>query len=274
MDRKIKIIIIDDDTKLTNLLNKNINEQPDMEVIATDTSGINVIDLIKKHRPDIVLLDDVMPYLDGIGVLEKIISTRIHNKPIFIVLSSLGTEKILKRFTHLGASYCFIKPVDINSVIGRIRDFTESKKIGKIINTTNNSTNSSFIKAKNKYLEKKNKKENLEIMVSIIIREIGIPPHLLGNLYIRESIILAIKDYSILKKITTKLYPEIAQEYNTTPSNVERAIRHGIEVAWGRGNETLIENIFGYTVSPLKGKPTNSEFIAGITDKLIDELKK
>lgn len=201
MNKKIRIIIIDDDTKLTKIFNKNINEQLDMEVVATDTSGRNAIDLIKKHKPDIILLDDIMPYLDGIGVLEKMASTRMHKKPIFIILSSLGTEKILKRFTHLGASYCFIKPVDINSVIGRIRDFTEPEKFEKNINDTNNSLSSSFIKAKNKYLEKKDKKENLDIMVSIIVRELGIPSSLLGYLYIKKSIILAINDYSILKKL-------------------------------------------------------------------------
>ena len=280
MNGKIRIVIIDDDEKLTKKLLKDINEQPDMEVVATKTNGIDAVNLIKRNKPNVVLLDDVMPYIDGIGVLEKINSTFMYNKPLFIFLSSLGTEKLLKRFLNLGASYCFVKPFNNNSVIERIREFTETEKTEKIeikeeyIKTTNNTFISTYENAKIQYLEKKNREENLDIMVSILIHELGFPAHILGYSYIKESIILTVNDFNMIRNVTNALYPAVAKKYNTTASRAERAIRHGIEVAFGRGNSDLMQSIFGYTISANKGKPTNSEFIAMIAEKIKTDIRK
>lgn len=279
MNGKIRIVIIDDDEKLTEKLVKDINEQPDMEVVATKTNGLDAVNLIKRNKPNVVLLDDVMPHIDGIGVLERINSTVMYNKPLFIFLSSLGTEKLLKRFLNLGASYCFVKPFNNISVIERIREFTETEKPEKIdreeyIKPPKNSFINTYENAKIQYLEKKNRKENLDIMVSLLIHELGVPAHILGYQYIKESIILTVNDFNMIRNVTTVLYPAVAQKYNTTASRVERSIRHGIEVAFGRGNSDLMQSIFGYTISTYKGKPTNSEFISMIAEKIKTEIRK
>ena len=242
-----------------------------MEVIARAKDGTEVIDIIANTVPDVILLDVIMPHLDGLGVLENINKIKIAKKPICIMLSAVGQDKITQRAIELGAQYYVVKPFDIEVLIQRIREF----KFYKPANTNNNNFISRDTKPQYIEISADNNKteENLEALVTNIIHEVGVPAHIKGYQYLREAIIMVVKDIDVINQITKSLYPQIAHKFNTTPSRVERAIRHAIEVAWGRGQQEVVENIFGYTISAVKGKPTNSEFIAMISDKLRLELK-
>ena len=231
--------------------------------------GNEAVDMIKNAMPDVVLLDVIMPHLDGLGVLENINQINSSNKPLCIMLSAVGQDKITQQAITLGAEYYVVKPFDIELLIKRIRELKFYKP-----NQRNN-----FIgkEIKAQYIDlapngDKNE-ENLEALVTNLIHEVGVPAHIKGYQYLREAIMMVVKDIDVINQITKSLYPQIAKKYNTTPSRVERAIRHAIEVAWGRGQQEAVENIFGYTISAAKGKPTNSEFIAMIADKLRLELK-
>ena len=221
-------------------------------------------------KPDILLLDIIMPHLDGLGVLEKLGETNLEKSPLVIILSAVGQDKITQKAISLGAQYYIVKPFDINVLIKRMKELK---------NYQPTQFKGGFItrEIKAQYIDiapdKKKNQENLEALVTNIIHEVGVPAHIKGYQYLREAIMMVIKDTDVINQITKQLYPEIADKYHTTPSRVERAIRHAIEVAWGRGEQSAVENIFGYTVSAAKGKPTNSEFIAMISDKLRLELK-
>ena len=271
MKEKITVLIADDNQEFTQTLASYIDAQEDMEVIAKAKDGTEVIDIITNKVPDVILLDVIMPHLDGLGVLENINKIKIAKKPICIMLSAVGQDKITQRAIELGAEYYVVKPFDIEVLIQRIREF----KFYKPSNTSNNNFISKDTKPQ--YIEisgENNKKEeNLEALVTNVIHEVGVPAHIKGYQYLREAIIMVVKDIEVINQITKSLYPQIAHKFNTTPSRVERAIRHAIEVAWGRGQQEVVENIFGYTISAVKGKPTNSEFIAMIADKLRLELK-
>ena len=225
--------------------------------------------MITNNEPDIALLDVIMPHLDGIGVLEKMNTISNDKKPTCIMLSAVGQDKITQKAVNLGAEYYVVKPFDIELLIKRIRELKNFKP-GQNMN--------SFIgrEIKPQYVEiasNEKTQENLEALVTNIIHEVGVPAHIKGYQYLREAIIMVVNDIDVINQITKSLYPKIAYKFNTTPSRVERAIRHAIEVAWGRGDQKIVENIFGYTISAAKGKPTNSEFIAMIADKLRLELK-
>ena len=186
------------------------------------------------------------------------------------MLSAVGQDKITKKAVELGAQYYIVKPFDIELLIKRMKELRFYKPV---------QTNSNFItkEIKSQYIELPEEgaktQENLEALVTNVIHEVGVPAHIKGYQYLREAIMMVVNDIDVINQITKSLYPQIAGKFNTTPSRVERAIRHAIEVAWGRGQQEAVENIFGYTISASKGKPTNSEFIAMIADKLRLELK-
>ena len=270
MKEKTTILIADDNQEFSQTLANYIHEQDDMEVIGIAKDGEEAIDMITNIMPDIALLDVIMPHLDGVGVLEKLSIIQIEKKPLCIMLSAVGQDKITQKAVGLGAEYYVVKPFDIELLIKRIRELK---------NFTPNKTVNSFIgkDIKPQYVDipangEKNQ-ENLEALVTNIIHEVGVPAHIKGYQYLREAIIMVVNDIDVINQITKSLYPKIAYKSNTTPSRVERAIRHAIEVAWGRGDQQTVEKIFGYTISAAKGKPTNSEFIAMIADKLRLELK-
>ncbi len=271
MKEKITVLIADDNQEFSQTLASYIDAQEDMEVIARAKDGTEVIDIIANTVPDVILLDVIMPHLDGLGVLENINKIKIEKKPICIMLSAVGQDKITQRAIELGAQYYVVKPFDIEVLIQRIREF----KFYKPASTNNNNFISRDTKTQYIEISADNNKteENLEALVTNIIHEVGVPAHIKGYQYLREAIIMVVKDIDVINQITKSLYPQIAHKFNTTPSRVERAIRHAIEVAWGRGQQEVVENIFGYTISAVKGKPTNSEFIAMIADKLRLELK-
>ena len=238
-------------------------------LVADARDGNEAYNMVLELQPDIILLDMIMPHLDGLGVLEKIADTDMEKRPLSIILSAVGQDKITQKAIALGAQYYIVKPFDINVLVKRMKELKNYQP----------TQFKNFItrEIKNQYIdiapERKKDQENLEALVTNVIHEVGVPAHIKGYQYLREAIMMVIRDTEVINQITKQLYPEIAGKYRTTPSRVERAIRHAIEVAWGRGQADTVENIFGYTVSANRGKPTNSEFIAMIADKLRLELK-
>ncbi len=289
MKDKITILIADDNPDFANTVSGYIEEDDDFEIIAIARDGRQAVEMILNTEPDVALLDVIMPHLDGIGVLEQINAAKMKKRPLCIMLSAVGQDKITQRALDLGAEYYAMKPFDIEVLLQRIkdikRDMQQPQSKNNSINGYNiNSMNPNMMmnsyvarEIKTPYIEispeKKKDEENLEALVTNVIHEVGVPAHIKGYQYLREAIMMVVNNIDIINQITKQLYPDIAVKYHTTPSRVERAIRHAIEVAWNRGQPDVVENIFGYTISAAKGKPTNSEFIAMIADKLRLELK-
>lgn len=265
MDR-LKCAIADDNERMRGLLEDVLQTDEDLEVIGKASNGEEAISVIKNLQPDVMLLDIIMPKLDGLSVMEKISKDNsIKKKPAFIVVSAVGQEGIAEDAFNLGASYYIMKPFDNNTLLNRIKYLK-----------TNKGRHPGIIKNTRPIGEtKKADIENcIENDVTEILHNVGVPAHIKGYQYIRDAILMSIKDMEMLNCITKVLYPEIAKKYQTTSSRVERAIRHAIEVAFCRGQVEYIDALFGYTVNSKKGKPTNSEFIALIADKIRLEYKK
>ena len=270
MKEKTTILIADDNQEFSQTLANYIHEQDDMEVIGIAKDGEEAIDMITNIMPDIALLDVIMPHLDGIGVLEKLSIIKSDKKPLCIMLSAVGQDKITQKAVGLGAEYYVVKPFDIELLIKRIRELKNFKPNQNVNGFIGKDVKPQYVDIP---VNGEKNQENLEALVTNIIHEVGVPAHIKGYQYLREAIIMVVNDIDVINQITKSLYPKIAYKFNTTPSRVERAIRHAIEVAWGRGDKKTVEKIFGYTISAAKGKPTNSEFIAMIADKLRLELK-
>lgn len=272
MKEKIKILIADDNIDFVSTLVTYFGTQEDVEVVATAKDGLEAYNKIIEEKPSVVLLDVIMPHLDGLGVLEKLVSSNT-TLPICVMLSAVGQDSVTTQAINLGAKYYILKPFKMDVLMKRIRELV-NKQEGKILNKAISLT--STIETKSNYVDINNsasKEEILEIKVTNIIHEIGVPAHIKGYQYLRDGIMMVVNNIEVINQITKQLYPDLAKKYKTTPSRVERAIRHAIEVAWNRGQIETVENIFGYTVNSNKGKPTNSEFIAMIADKLRLDLK-
>lgn len=261
---KLNVAIADDNERMINLLGSIIKEDSDLELVGQADNGKDIYDIIKEKEPDIVLLDIIMPKVDGLTVMEKVNrDNTIKKHPAFIIVSAVGQEQITEDAFNLGAYYYILKPFDNDMVLNRIKHL-KNKTSGR----NREFRKFSSFDQKCDYMER-----NLEMDVTNIIHEIGVPAHIKGYQYLRDSIIMSVEDMEMLNSITKILYPTIAKKHQTTPSRVERAIRHAIEVAWSRGKMDTIDELFGYTVSTGKGKPTNSEFIALIADKIRLEYK-
>ncbi|MGZ9586171.1 sporulation transcription factor Spo0A [Paenibacillus marinisediminis] len=272
--QKIEVLLADDNREFTNLLAGFLSEQEDMVVTGVAYNGEEVLQYFDQSRtvPDVLILDIIMPHLDGLGVLERLRQMELPVQPKIIMLTAFGQESITQRAVQLGASYYILKPFDMDVLVSRIRQLVGS---GSIQTTGSSSAASSFITSS---VHKNNvvpmaKSKNLDANITTIIHEIGVPAHIKGYQYLREAITMVYNNIEILGSITKTLYPAIAEKYKTTPSRVERAIRHAIEVAWTRGNIDSISRLFGYTINISKSKPTNSEFIAMVADKLRIEHK-
>ncbi len=258
---KSKIMIVDDNKEFVKLLTVYINSQDDMEVVSSAFDGQDIVKMIKENEPDILLLDIIMPEKDGLAVLEDMVKDSELKRPITIVMSAIGQERITQKAIALGATYYVVKPFDMETLVDRLRDLLDTT-----LEYENSGTNMCYTKTTiNSNLKSSTP---MEVRVTNIIHDVGVPAHIKGYQYIREAIMLAIKNEDIINAITKTLYPTLATMFKTTPSRVERAIRHAIEVAWNRGQIEMHDKIFGYTVNSNKGKPTNSEFIAMIADKL------
>ncbi|EGT4035263.1 TPA: sporulation transcription factor Spo0A [Clostridioides difficile] len=259
---KIKIVLADDNKDFCQVLKEYLSNEDDIDILGIAKDGIEALDLVKKTQPDLLILDVIMPHLDGLGVIEKLNTMDIPKMPKIIVLSAVGQDKITQSAINLGADYYIVKPFDFVVFINRIRELV-SNRVTQVEPKPRpvqeaQMTRSDFVKNVG----------NIETEITNIIHEIGVPAHIKGYLYLREAIKMVIDNVELLGAVTKELYPSIAKKFNTTPSRVERAIRHAIEVAWSRGKVDTINQLFGYTVHNTKGKPTNSEFIAMIADKL------
>ncbi|HBV96859.1 MAG: chemotaxis protein CheY [Peptococcaceae bacterium BICA1-7] len=253
MRKAIKIIIADDNREFCELLKEFISQQDDLVLVGIANNGIEALELIEKNAPDIIVLDIIMPHLDGIGVLEKLATGYIPNRPRVIMLTAFGQETVTQRAVELGADYYILKPFDFSVLASRIRQLSDGINPNQYISAV--------------------KPKNLDVAVTNIIHEMGVPAHIKGYHYLRDAILMVINEINLLGAVTKELYPMIAQKYQTTPSRVERAIRHAIELAWDRGNVEMMTKFFGYTINLERGKPTNSEFIAMVADKLRIETK-
>jgi len=257
---KITILMADDNREFCDAITGFIEKQADMEVVHVAHDGMEAYNQIQALKPDIAIIDGVMPKLDGLGVLEKLnLINAADYAPICIILSAITQDKITQKAMELGAEYYIAKPFDLDSLVMRIRQLKELIK--------------NPIQKGTSFRNQRGRELSLETKITGILHEIGVPAHIRGYHYMREAIMMAVEDLDILNYITKELYPTIAKKCNTTPSRVERAIRHAIEVAWSRGKVEIIDSMFGYTISNHKGKPTNSEFIALIADRLRLELK-
>lgn len=260
---KLNIAIADDNALMVQLLDQIVSSDEELRVVGKAGNGEELIDIIKEKKPDVVLMDIIMPKLYGLAVLDRVNHEPEMKKPAFIVISAVGQEKTTEDAFELGADYYILKPFDRDTVLKRIKR-ARVKRPGVPVKIKAAETNVN----EKEYLER-----NLETDVTNIIHEVGVPAHIKGYQYLRDAIIMSVTDMEMLNSITKILYPTIAKQHQTTPSRVERAIRHAIEVAWSRGKMDTIEELFGYTVSGGKGKPTNSEFIALIADKIRLEYK-
>jgi len=259
---KIKVLLADDNKDFCDILSSYLNSQEDILVKDIAEDGMDAFDKIKKNGYDVALIDSIMPRLDGLGLLEKMNGTKDIKRPVCIMLSSLNQEKITERAFALGADYYLLKPFDMESLANRIRQLKNEK-----------GTETGKLNVPVKNMKPEAAAYDLETKVTGILHDIGVPAHIRGYHYMREAIIMSVNDMDVLNYITKELYPSIAKKCNTTPSRVERAIRHAIEVAWTRGKIDAIDELFGYTVNNHKGKPTNSECIALIADRLRLEMK-
>lgn len=263
---KLNVAIADDNERIADMLSQMIEEDKDLTLVGKAHNGEEICSIIKEKEPDVVVLDIIMPKMDGLTVMEQCShDSSVKKQPVFIVVSAVGQDRITEDAFNLGAYYYMLKPFDKQVLLNRIkhvrrgsdRRFRESVRQPQTIREEAAPYG----------------KHDLEADVTNIIHEIGVPAHIKGYQYLRDAIILSVNDMEMLNSITKVLYPTIAKKHQTTPSRVERAIRHAIEVAWSRGKMDTIDALFGYTVSTGKGKPTNSEFIALIADKIRLEYK-
>lgn len=264
---KTKILIADDNREFCDILSKFLSMEEDFEIVGIAKDGLEALDKIEKDIPDILILDIIMPHLDGLGVLEGLHRMDLDFFPKVVILSAVGQDQITQKAIELGADYYVVKPFDFKIFVKRLKQIIGSEE------STENSFKKDYINiptTKKQYVESS---KSLEARITNIIHEIGVPAHIKGYHYLRDAIAMVVEDIGLLGAVTKELYPRIAENHNTTPSRVERAIRHAIEVAWTRGRIDTIENIFGYTIDTDKGKPTNSEFIAMVADKLRLEME-
>lgn len=256
MSKKLKIVIADETTELGQICAKALKSYG-MDVVLCEKDGQSVLAKTKTEKPDVILADVFMPNLDILGVLNNLKDMDRKERPMVMAMSSFDNQRLERETLDAGASYYFLKPFDINTMAERIIQLSGWKnEISPVVVKDNVVTD-----------------PELELMVTEIIHQIGVPAHIKGYHYLREAILLSIKNSDIINSVTKLLYPTVAKHYGTTSSRVERAIRHAIEVAWDRGDIDVLNSYFGYTIQNDRGKPTNSEFIAMISDKLRLRLK-
>ena len=239
----IKVVIADADEETRAGLQEALTAEGDIQVVGTTGEGSRVIPLLRETGAEVLVMDLVLYGMDGLDLLQTI-NTQEARKPGILVYSSFVAGGVAAKTAGLGADYFLAKPNQSQAVIERIRLLRNSSTV----------TPKAY--------------QNLETLITSIIHEIGVPAHIKGYQYLREAILIAVDDMDVINAVTKVLYPEVAKRYGTTASRVERAIRHAIEVAWDRGDLETLQKYFGYTVSNAKGKPTNSEFIAMIADRL------
>lgn len=249
----IRVMITDDNEDFCAMLNEYFSQQGDLEVVGIANNGLEAIDKVVELQPDVMILDIIMPHLDGLGVLEKLKGMDLNPEPKVIILTAFGQERVTKEALELGADYYVLKPFNLEVLVDRIRQLNSNRvNMNRVIRASAPPV-----------------KRDLEDVITGVLLEVGVPAHIKGYMFLKEAITLVINDMDIINSVTKHLYPAIADRFSTTPSRVERAIRHAIESAWnGRNNIQAVNKFFRYSIRNDKGKPTNSEFIALIADNI------
>lgn len=254
METKKRVLIADEDSGFRERLEQSLR-QAQVEVIGTYRTGAGLTDAIAESKPDMVIMDLLLPEMDGLDVLRSLHERLSGKLPMIVVVSAFASQETTAVCSDLGVSFYFRKPVDTDALAQRVCQYADANRVysAEGMNLTDQT-------------------RAIEMRVTEIIHLIGVPAHIKGYQYLRDAIMMCVNDMDLLNSITKELYPGIAKKYATTPSRVERALRHAIEVAWSRGKMDTIYALFGYTISSGKGKPTNSEFVALIADKIRLEL--
>ncbi len=257
MKTKLKVLIADDSGEFGQNCAR-VLENYGMDVILCEKDGARVIQEAEKHKIDVILADVFMRNLDALGVLAELKTKEKAKTPLVIVMSNFDNQRLEKETLDAGAAYYFLKPIDLNVLSQRIISLSgwRNDNAPLVINKDNVTTDI-----------------QLEVLITDIIHQIGVPAHIKGYNYLRDAIMMSVKNTEMINAITKILYPTVAKRHQTTSSRVERAIRHAIEVAWDRGDIDTLDSYFGYTIHNNRGKPTNSEFIAMISDKIRLSLK-
>ena len=252
MSHITSILIADTSEDFCAGLSAALQQAGGFQVLGVAQDGEQALRLVAERKPDVLVLDMMLPKRDGISVLRAM--SGLEKRPVTLATSGFVTDYVASAAANLGARYLMLKPCDTAALVERLEEFRGGESLRKA-------------------QPRRPDKTGIETMVTGIIHEIGVPAHIKGYQYLREAIIIAVNDMDVINAITKVLYPQVAKTFQTTPSRVERAIRHAIEVAWDRGDLDTLQRFFGYTVSNTKGKPTNSEFIVLIADKLQLQLK-
>ncbi len=256
MGSKIKVVVAEENREYLEMICNTVSADRSFELVGKCSDGKEALTLVKDTSPDVIIVSSILTSLDGLGVAEEIGKIKGAKRPIVFMTSIAPNEPLARAATACGVTYFMVKPFTSDVLIDRLKLFAGEGGISRRSDLPAASS------------------ESVELLVTSIIHEIGVPAHIKGYHYLREAIILAVNDIDIINAITKVLYPTVAKKFQTTSSRVERAIRHAIETAWNRGDLDTLNKFFGYTVSNTKGKPTNSEFIAMIADKLNLELKQ
>ena len=259
LENTIRVIVADPGEEFKQRRIECAKSEDRIDIIGTAGDGTEGLKMITELKPDVLITELVLPRLDGLGVLKAIGDTE-GQKPAVIVISSFMNDHVIADAAMLGARYFISKPCDLHDLLSKVRQVAQLTKTQLVISAS---------ETKIPKLDQK-----IENMVTDVIHEIGVPAHIKGYQYLRDAIIRTVNDMDMINAVTKALYPQVAKKFNTTASRVERAIRHAIEVAWDRGDLEVLQKYFGYTVSNIKGKPTNSEFIALISDRLQLQLKE
>ncbi len=246
--KKTKVLIADNDVMFCAELNQFLKSFEDIEVVKCVTNGKDAYNEIINIKPDVVVIGIVMSNIDGLGVIKKVNESALDVKPSFIVETTVNNDMLMQKAMDLGARYYLMRPLDYPALIDLIRENTMAKRMVSLKSSTG--------------------EYNTELKITETIQKVGIPAHIKGYHYIRTAITMMTEDMELAHSVTKVLYPAVAKRYDTTPQRVERAIRHAIEVAWNRGDPSVLNEMFGYTIDSERGKPTNSEFIAMISDKI------
>lgn len=252
MDNRTTVVIADNTEEFCSSLTAALQRADGFQVLGTANDGELAIRLVNERKPDVLVLDMMLAKKDGIAVLKAI--SCMERRPVTLATSRFVTDYVASAAANLGVRYLMLKPCDMSALVEHLEEIRGGEN-------------------QRAATSRRSDKTSIETMVTNIIHEIGVPAHIKGYQYLREAIIIAVGDMDVINAITKVLYPQVAKAFQTTPSRVERAIRHAIEVAWDRGDLDTLQRFFGYTVSNTKGKPTNSEFIALIADKLQLQLK-
>ncbi|MBQ9885786.1 MAG: sporulation transcription factor Spo0A [Lachnospiraceae bacterium] len=271
---KLNVVIADTNDGLLNAIREKFENDNSISIIGLSKDGENVLKLLQENTVDVVITDLILPVIDGFTLIEQVMkSKKITDKPKFIILSGISNEKIINTAFSLGAAYFILKPFDIDSLLNRVKQVAGLDYYENNILLSSKNTSLIEFEGDNTVQTHVPRAKDMEMRITEIIHELGVPAHIKGYRYLIYSIILCVNDMEMLGAVTKIMYPEIAKKFSTTPSRVERAIRHSIELSWQQCSPSKLYKLFGYTVNTKKGKPTNSEYIALIADKVRLEYK-